>query len=179
MSNSLSSCISNTSEKFSRTPEVSFSKMLSKPRMFFKKFKGTVSLKQLQSQTNTHCRRKFNKKVDVVSRDMQFINFTTSFVSNLPKKKLTIHFEPIEFKGVLGVFNFPHKVESVLSEAMLPGFQIHFLSSAKSGDTAHANFANFFSGGLVSRPSEINSLKELNLMEHGSPSLLESRGIRA
>ena len=59
--NSFDSCVSDTSKEFSRAPKVSFSKMVSQPRMFFEKFKGAVSFKQLKSHTNTHSRRHLNK----------------------------------------------------------------------------------------------------------------------
>ena len=126
--NSFGSCVSNTSKEFSRTPEMSFSKIVSQPRMFFEKLKGAVAFKQLKSHTNTHRRRHLNKQVDMVNTDVKLINFEPFSVSHLPQEKLTIHSEPVELKGVFGIFNFPHKVECVLSEAVFSGFQIHFLS---------------------------------------------------
>ncbi len=166
--NSFSGCISNTPKEFSRTPEMSFSKVISQPRMFFEKLKGTVTFKQLKSHTNTYPRRHLNKQVDVVNTDVEFINFEPFSVSHLPQEKLTIHPESIKLEGVFGIFNFPHEVECVLSEAMLPRFQIHFLSPEHSPNYVH----QFISGGLVSRPSDSNHLTELNLMEHGDSSLL-------
>jgi len=151
---------------------MSFSEVISQPGMFFEKFKGTVSFKQLKSQTNTHGRGHFNKQVDMVNTDVKLINFEPFSVSHLPQEKLTIHSKPVELEGVFSIFNFPHKVEGVLSEAMLPRFQIHFLSpKLTQEDKAHANFV-FSSGGLVSNPSHINDLTELNLMEDGDSSLL-------
>ena len=61
VSNSFTSCVSDTSKKFSRAPEMSFSKMVSQPRMFFEKLKGAVSFKQLKSLANTHNRGHLNK----------------------------------------------------------------------------------------------------------------------
>ena len=151
---------------------MSFSKVISQPGMFFEKFKGTVSFKQLKSQANTHSRGHLDKQVDMVNTDVKFINFEPFSVSHLPQEKLAIHSKPIELKGVFSIFNFPHEVESVLSEAVLPRFQIHFLSpKSTQEDKAHANFV-FNSEGLVSNPSHINNLTELNLMGDSDSSLL-------
>ena len=164
--NSFNSGITNTPKEFSRTPEMSFSKISSKPGMFFEKTEGTVSFKQLKGLTNTHCSGKLSKKMDMVSSDMQFIDFAFLPVSNLPDKELTIHSESIKLEGVSCVFNFPDKMEGILSKAMLSGFQIHFSSPEHSYNYVH----QFISGGLVSRPSDSNHLTELNLMEHGDSS---------
>ena len=128
MVNSFNSCISNTSKEFSRTPEMSFSEMSSKPGMFFEKLKGTITFKQLKSFANAHSCWELNKQMDVVGSYVQLINFEPLSVSNLPKEKFTIHSEPVELKGISCIFNFPDKMESILSKAMFSGFQIHFLS---------------------------------------------------
>jgi hypothetical protein len=99
---------------------------------------------------------------------MEFINFEPFFVSHLPQEKLTIHPKPAKLKRVFGIFNFPDKMESILSKAMFSGFQIHFLSPEHSSNYVHW----FISGGLVSRPSDSTHLEELNLMEDGDSSLL-------
>ena len=163
MFNSFTSCVSDTSEEFSRTPEMPVSEIVSEPRMLLHQAKGTVTFKQLQCFADTHSWRKFNKQVDVINSDMQLINFTFSPVSNLPDKELTIHPDSIKLEGVHCVFNFPDKMESILSEAMLPKFQIHFLSPK----IAHANFL-FYSGGLESRPSDPNHSEELNFEDGDS-----------
>jgi len=157
--NSFSGCISDTSKKFSRTPEMSFSKMSPEPGMFLHEHPRRKSLKQLKSHANTHCRGHLNKQVDMVNSDVEFINFEPFSVSHLPQEKFTIHFEPIKLKGISCIFNFPDKMESILSEAVLPRFQIHFSSPEHSPNYVH----RFISGGLVSSPSHINNLKELNL----------------
>jgi len=169
---SFSSCISNTPKEFSRTPEIPISKMSSKPRMFFEKFKGAVSFKQLKSPTNTHSRGKLNKKMDVVGSDMQFINLASSSVSNLSEEKLTIHSKPIKFERIHCIFNFPDKMESILSKAMLPRFQIHF-SSPKSATRkrVHANFDFSFEEPSISALPN-SQTKELNLLGDGDSSLL-------
>jgi len=161
---SLGSCVTDAAEEFSRAPEVSVSEMSSEPRMFFEKFKGRVALKQLKSLADTHSRRKFNKKVDMINSDVKFVNLESPSVSDLPQEKFTIHFQPIKFERVHGIFNFPDKVESILSEAVFPGFQIHFLSPEHSSNYVH----QFISGGLVSRPSDTNQLEILNFEDGDS-----------
>jgi hypothetical protein len=168
--NSFHSSVSNTSEKFSRTPEMSFSKIISQPRMFLKNLKSGITFKQLKSLAHTHGRRKFNKQVDMINSDVKFIDFTSLPVSNLSEEKFTIHSKPVEFERISGIFRFPHEVEGVLSEAMFSGFQFHFLSPKPAqGDRAHANFV-FYSGGLVSNPPNNDQSEEINLMEDGDSS---------
>ena len=153
--NSFGSCVSNTPKEFSRTPEMSSSKVVSQPRMFFEKLKGSVAFKQLKGHTNTYRRRHLNKQVDMINTDVKLINFEPFSVSNLPQEELTIHPESIKLKGVSCIFNFPDKMESILSEAVLPRFQIHFSSPEHS-----SNYVRFFnSEGLESRPSPTNRIK--------------------
>ena len=168
--NSFNSCVSDTPKEFSRAPEMSISKMSSKPRMFFKKLKGTIAFKQLKSLANTHGWRKLNKQMDVVNSNIEFINFEPFPISNLSQEKLTIHSEPVELEGISCIFNFPHEVESILSEAMLPRFQIHFSSPEHS-----SNYVHFNSGGLVSRPSVSNHSKEINFEDGDSSPNLKVR----
>ena len=173
MLNSFSSCVSDTSKKFSRAPEMSFSKVVSQPRMLVEKAKSAIAFKQLKSHTNTHRRRHLNKQVDMVNSDVQLINFKPFSVSHLSQEKLTIHSKSIELKGIFRIFNFPDKMESILSETMLPRFQIHFLSpKSAQGDKAHANFDVYFEESSISTLLN-SSTKELNLLEDGdsSPSL--------
>jgi len=170
--NSFGSCITNASKEFSRAPEMSFSKVVSQPGMFFEKIKGTVTFKQLESHTNTHRRGKFDEEMNVVNSDVKFINFESPSVSDLPEEKLAIHSKPIELKGIFGIFNFPHEVECILSEAMLPRFQIHFLSpKSAQEDKAHANLNVYFEEPSIQALPN-NQTKELNFMENGDSSLL-------
>jgi hypothetical protein len=168
---SFGSCVSDAPKKFSRTPEMPFSKVISQPRMFFEKFKGAVTFKQLKSHTNAHRRRHLNKQMDMINSDVKFINFEPLSVSDLSQEKLTIHSQPIKLKGIFGIFNFPHEVECILSEAMLPIFQIHFLSPESARDKAHANFDVYFEESSISTLLN-SSTKELNLLEDGDSSLL-------
>ena len=168
--NSFGSGISNTPKEFSRTPEVAMCEMSSKPRMFFKKFKGAVAFKKLKGFANTQSRGKFNKEMDMVSGNMQLIDFTFPSISNLPDKELTIHPEPIKLEGVFSIFNFPHKVEGILSKAMFSGFQIHFSSPKSAGDKAHANLMVYFEEPSIQALPN-SQTKELNFEVNGDSSL--------
>ena len=154
VSNSLGSCIANTPKEFSRTPEVSFSEIVSQPGMFFQKIKGTVSFEQLKSLANTHGDWHLNKQVDMVKSNVKLINLKPVSISNLPNEKLTIHPNSVELHRVHSVFAFPHEVESVLPEGMFSTFQIHFSSPEHS-----SHYIQFNSGGLESRPSPIQEIK--------------------
>jgi len=169
--NSFNSCIADTSKEFSRTPEMSFSEMVSQPRMFFEKLKGTISFKQLKSHTNTHSRGHLNKQMDMVNSNIELINFEPFSVSNLSQEELTIHPKSVELEGVFGVFNFPDKMESILSKAMFSGFQIHFSSPKSAEDGAHANLNVYFEEPSIQALPN-GQTKELNLMENGDSSLL-------
>jgi hypothetical protein len=168
--NSFGSCISNTPKEFSWAPKMSGSKMVSKPGMFLHQLESTVAFKQLQSFADTHSNRHLNKQVDMVISDVEFINFKPLSVSNLSDEKFTIHSKPIELEGIFSIFNFPDKMESILSEAMFSGFQIHFLSpKSAQGDKAHANFDVYFEEPSIQALPNIQT-KELNLMEDGDSS---------
>ena len=170
--NSFGGCITNAAKKFSRAPKMPFSKVVSQPRMFFEKFKGAVSFKQLKSHANTHHRGHLNKQVDMINSNMKFINFEPFSISHLPQEKLTIYPESIKLEGIFGIFNFPHKVECVLSEAMLPRFQIHFSSpETLIRNKVHTMFNVYFKEPSISAP-HINISTELNLLEDGDSSLL-------
>ena len=171
--NSFGSCVSNAAKEFSRAPEVPFPKMVPQPGMLPKQLKGTVSLKQLQSFTDTQGRREFNKQMDVVNSNFKFIDFALFPVSDLPQEKLAIHPESVKLERVFSIFNFPHEVECVLSEAMFSGSQIHF-SSPKSAtrEKAHANLNVYFEEPSI-QASPNSQTKELNFEVNGdsSPSL--------
>jgi len=160
---SLGGCVADAAKEFSRAPEMSFSKMPSEPRMFFEKLKGGITFKQLKSHTNTHGRGHFNKQMDVVNSDMKFVNLESSSVSNLSEEKFTIHFQPVKFERVFCVFNFPDKVESILSEAVFSGFQIHFLSpETLIRNKVLTMFNVYFEEPSISAPY-INISTELNI----------------
>jgi len=164
---SFGGCVADAAEEFSRTPEMSVSKMVFQPGMFFEKFKGTITFKQLDGFADAHRRRKFNKQMDMVNSDVKFVNFESSSVSNLSEEKLTIHLEPVELKGVFGIFNFPDKMESILSEAVFSGFQIHFLSpKSATRNKAHANFVLFQEPSISAHP--IKKSEELNFEDGDS-----------
>jgi len=138
--------------------------------MFLKKLVSAVSLEQLKSQTNTHRGRHFNKQVNMINPDIELINFEPFSVSDLPQEKLTIHPQPVKLEGISCVFNFPHKVEGILSEAMLPRFQIHFSSPETLIRSKVLTMLRFYFKEPSISASFTNTSKELNLMEHGDSS---------
>ena len=126
--NSITSCIPNASEELSRTPEMSFPKMLSQPWMLLQKFIGCNTLKQLECFTNTHGGRHFNEKVDVIYSDMQFVDAELIFFSNFADKPFTINPNAIESHRIFSIFGLPNEMESILSESMLRTSQVHFFT---------------------------------------------------
>ena len=124
---------------------MSFSEVLPQPRMLVQKLKGRISFKQLKSSANTHARRELDKQMHMVNSDVKLIDFTTLFDCNFVDKPFTIHLEPIKLKGVHCIFNFPDKMESILSEGMFKTFQIHFLSPEDSTNYLR----NLFQEGTV------------------------------
>ena len=139
VSNSFASCISNTPKEFPWTPEMSFSEVIPQPRMFMQKLEGRITFEQLQSSANTHSGWHFNKQVDMVSSNMQLVNFESVLVSSLPDKELTIHSNSIKLHGVSGILALPNEVECILPEGMFKTFQIHFFTPDSAENfTAHA-----------------------------------------
>jgi len=136
---------------------MSFSEIISQPRMLLQKSESRISFKQLKGFADTHGSWHFNKQVDVIKGNVQLINFESLPVSNLSDEELTIHSNSIELHRVHGILAFPHEVESILSKGMFSTFQIHF-SSPK---IAHAKF-DLVSGGLGSNPSLSRIHKQLN-----------------
>jgi len=168
---SLHSCVSNASEKFSWTPEVSFSKVTPQPRMFMQKFKGRVTLKQLESFANRHCWGQFNKEMDMVNSDMKLVDFTSMLQSDFANKPFTINFDSIKLEWVHSIFRFPYEMEGILPEGMFKTLQIHFLTPSKlTRNRALTNFDKFISRGSTSEPHSINKPIELNI-EDGNSSL--------
>jgi len=107
--------------------------------MFLKKFKGAVTFKQLQQgvitfkqlQRFADARRrwKFDEEMDAVDSDVELVNFKFPLVSDLSQEKFTAHFQPVKFERVFRIFNFPHEVECVLSESVLPWISNPFFIS--------------------------------------------------
>ncbi|MFH1311371.1 MAG: hypothetical protein ABIH65_03115 [Nanoarchaeota archaeon] len=164
VSNSSASGISDATKEFSRTSEVSFSEIVSQPRMFLQKFKGTITFKQLKGFADAHSGWHFNKQVDVINSDVKFVNLKPFSVSNLSDEEFTIHSNTIEFHRIHGIFAFPHEVENILSKAMFSRFQIHFSSPKHSSNYVHG----FISGGLESSPSDSIHLEILNFEDGDS-----------
>lgn len=176
--NSFCSCVSNTSEEFTWTPEMPFSEILSQPRMLLQEPESRCSFEQLQGFTNTHCRGQFNKQVDMVHSNMQLVDFTPISNCNFADESLDINSNPIKLHRVSCIFGFPHKVEGILPKAMAKRLQFHFLSPQTF---IRNKVLTMFEFNLVQEgtvyPSFINTSQELNFV--GSPPLLENRGTRA
>jgi len=137
---------------------MSFSEIVSEPRMLLQQTESAVTFEQLKSLTNTHRGGHINKQMDMVNSDVKFIDFASFTISDFPDEVLTIHPDTIELHRVHGVFAFPDKVEGILSEGMLGAFQIHFISPEHS-----SNYIRFNSRGLGTNPSLANHFKELNI----------------
>ncbi|MEK6912766.1 MAG: hypothetical protein AABX26_02305 [Nanoarchaeota archaeon] len=156
VSNGFSSCVSDAAKEFSGTPEMSFSEIISQLGMFLQQTESTVTFEKLKSFADAHRGRKFNEEMDVVNSDVKFIDFTPFTISNFSDKELTVHSNSIEFHRVHSIFAFPHEVESILAEAMLSRFQVHF-----SSPIAHAKFS-LVSRGLGTNPSLSRNSRQLN-----------------
>ena len=177
--NSSHSCISNTSEKFSRAPEMSFSEIISQPRMLLQNSKSRISLEQLQCLADRHCGWKFNKQMDMIDSDMKLVDFTSMFFCDLSQKNLTINFNSIKFERIPSIFGFPNKMESILPEGMAKGLQIHFFPPESAvRNKAHANSKLVCREGNISPLCNNQSFQEFK-MEGGAPPWLKSEGIRA
>jgi len=145
MLNSFSSCISNTPEEFSWAPEMPSLKIISQPRMLLHQLESTITLEQLQCFADRHCWRQLNKQMHMVNSDMKFVDSTFIFDCNFADESLAINLQPIKLKGVHCIFNFPDKMESILSEAVFKTFQIHFLSPQTLAENkVHTKFVNLF-----------------------------------
>ncbi len=166
VSNSFAGCVADATEEFSRTPEMSFSEIVSQPRMLLQQTESAVTFEKLKSPANTHSGRHLNKQVDVVNSDVKLINLKPFSVSNLPDEEFTIHSDSVKFHGISGILAFPHEVESVLSKGMFSTSQIHFSTPEHSSNYVH----QFNSEGLVSRPSDSTHSEILNF-EGGNSSL--------
>jgi len=178
MLNSFSSCISNASEKFSWAPEMSLSKIFSQPRMLSQEHKGRISFEQLQCSADGHCWRQFNKQMDVVNSNTQFVNFTSIFYSDFMDKSFAVNSDPKELEGVHCIFRFPHKVEGILPEGMFKTLQIHFFSPEPAQEIiAHANSNLVFNRDVHSHPVDIQEFHRDKLMEGRIPPMFENMGI--
>ena len=164
VSNSFTGGVSDATEEFSGTPEMSFSEIISQPRMFVQQTEGTVTFEKLKGFANTHRGRQLNKEMDVVNSNVKFVDFASLTISNFSDKELTIHPDTIKLHRVHSIFTLPDKMEGILSKAMLPRFQIHFSSPEHS-----SNYIRLFnSEGLVSRPSDSTHSEILNFEDGDS-----------
>jgi len=93
------------------------------------------------------------------------------FQGNLSNKSLAVNFDSEKLEWVPGIFTFPDKMESILSEGVFKTLQIHFFSpKLTQKNTAHANFFGLVHGDSIN-PLDINKHQELNLVEQGNSSL--------
>lgn len=139
MLDGFTSYISNAPEEFSWTPEMSFSKISSEPRINSKKSVSAISLEELQGSSNTHRMRHFNKQMDMVWLNTKFINLKSMLVSNFSEKFFARYSDFFKLKWIPSVLGLPHKVERVLSHTMSEMVQFHFSSScAKFKNIAHS-----------------------------------------
>lgn len=169
MLNSFHSCITNTPEKLSRAPEVSFSEISSEPRMFSHQSERTVAFKQLQCSRNTHCWRQFNKQVHMVFSNMQFIDSTFVPFSSFSNKSFTINFHDFKFKWVPSILGLPHEVEGILPEGMTKICKIHFFAPCLDDENrAHAKRDLIQEGSIY--PLNIQEFTTLNLFGDGDSS---------
>jgi hypothetical protein len=162
---SFSSGVANTSEEFSRTPEMPFGEVVPEPWMLSQELKGSVAFKQLKCLAHTHSVRHLNKQVDMVSSNMQLIDAEPMALSSFMDKPFTISSKAEKFKGVSGVFRLPHKMEGILPEGMIKTLKIHFFPPCLgTSKRAHAKrMFSFSSRELLSTPAYDNNFAELNV----------------
>ena len=171
--NSFHSCISNTPKEFSWTPEMSFSEIVSQPRMLLHQSESRIALKQLQGFAYRHCWRQFNKQMDMVNTNLQFLNFTSMFQGNLSDKSLAVNSDAIELERVHGILAFPDKMEGILSKAMFKILQIHFFAPESAQESiAHAN--SMFNSRGSTEPLYTTNLSELNIEDGNSSPCLKA-----
>lgn len=145
MLNSFSSCISNTPEEFSRAPEMPVLEIISQPRMLSHQLESTIPFEQLQCFADRHCWRQLNKQMHMVNSNMKLVDFTIIFDCNLADESFTINLQPKKLEGIHSIFNFPDKMESILSEGMFKTFQIHFFApKTLARNKVHTKFVNLF-----------------------------------
>ena len=127
-------------EKLTRTPKVSFSKMLAQPRMLAKKLVRTTAFKQLKSFTNGHSRRYSDKHVDMIRLDLKFVNLYALVRSNFTQKLFAMVPDCLKLKWVFSVFRLPYKMVSILSDAVsMVVKSFHFIIPPRFFYGANAN----------------------------------------
>ena len=173
--NSFHSCIPNAPKEFSWTPEMSFSKIISQPRVLLQNSKSRIAFEQLQCSTDRHCWRQFNKQMDMIDSDMKLVNFTPMFFCDLSQKNLTITFDPIKFERIPSILGFPNKMECVLPEGMTKSLQIHFFPPESAvRNKAHANSKLVCREGNISPLCNNQSFQEFKLEDGDSPLCLKA-----
>lgn len=152
----ISGDVPDTAEKFARTPKMAFTKMATQPRMLAKKLVGASALQQLKGFGNAHSRRQTSKHMNMVRLNLELKNFNFMGFRNFTQKLLTMFANYLKLKGVFGIFRLPHKVESILSNAVLVMCKsLHFMfpprffcradANSKAGVSAPDSAAHSFS----------------------------------
>ncbi len=139
MLNSFTSNIADAPKELSWTPEMPFSEISSKPRVGSKKSVSRISLEKLKRLGNTHSIGDFNKQMDMVWLDVDFINFKSMSDSNFSKDFFTRNLYFAEFKWIPAVFWLPNKVEGILSNSVSKSVNFHFTSSCAFFSRAHTS----------------------------------------
>lgn len=179
MFNSFASCVTNTSEELSWTPEMSFSEMPSQPRMLTEEFKGRIAFEQLKCFTGAHGCWHLNEEMHMIDSNVQLVNPESMSLSSFSDKHFDVNSDPIKSHRVFGVLGLPNKVEIILPESVSGTSQIPFFAPAKlAGDKAHANIAKFNSRGATA-PLVSNQFNKLNFEDGNSSLGFQSRGILA
>lgn len=127
-------------EKLTRTPKISFSKMLIQQMMLTKKFVIATAFNQLKGFANLHSRSYLNQYVGMIRSNLKFKDFHTPSFNNFSQKLVTMVTECLKLKRVFGIFRFPYKVVSILSDAVSMAIKSsHFMVSTRFFCRVNAN----------------------------------------
>lgn len=119
--------IPNTTEEFTRTPKMAFTKMFTQPRMLAEKLVRASAFKQLKRSGNTHDWRQVNKDMDMVGLNLKLMDFNAVILRNFTQKLFTMVANNRKLKRVSGILGLPHKVKRVLTDAVVMVFKsFHF-----------------------------------------------------
>lgn len=142
----ISSYITNTAKKLSRTPKMAFTKMPAQPRMLAEKLVGAAAFKQLKRFGNAQRRWQIDKQMDVIRFNLELKYLHIMRFRNLTQKLLTMFTNNRKLKRVLRILWLPHEVERVLSNtvAMVVKSFHHFFVSPRVFCRAHTTQTGIF-----------------------------------
>lgn len=134
---------------------MSLTKMSAQPGMLTEKLVGAAAFEQLNSFGNAHRRGQTDKDMDVVSLNLKLEEFDTMSFGNLAQKLFAVLANNLKLKGVLSILGLPHKVERVLSDAVLVVYKSfhHFFVPPRIFCGAYAT-----SVGGLSAPAALRTL---------------------